>query len=191
MNGLRDITAQCGQPTALSQLATNITATNPSVLADASLYKQGPQMNTAQPQQMQPPQPHQQQQNIPTADNLMNDFNKQKPMQPIIAPMQQQHHQQQQQKAKQQYQPNQMQMVVQPQHNYMPQQQPMIMQMPQMIMPINSMQYQIPPQMYQHMMQQNISNQMQQVRKNKFVSALCILAYPCTHIILSISAKYR
>eukprot|EP01083_Nonionella_stella_P275949 937333_1 len=147
MQNLRDMTGQCGQPTALSQLATNITATNPSVLADAQIYKQGPQINNTGPN---PLEVH----NVPSATNLMQQFNHQKPMQPIPMPMQPQqqiNNNNNNQQNQQQLQPHQMQMQ---QRNYM-QHQPIphqIMQMPQMMMPqqiMNPMQYQMPPQMYQ------------------------------------------
>ena len=163
MNGLRDITQQCGQPTALSQLSTNITATNPNILADAQVYKQAPQ-------QGQGVNPLDVQQNVPTAQNLMHDFNQQKPMQPmpIPMPMPQQMNKPQNNQQNQQQNPSQnvvaqlpphqqMQMAVQPQIHHIP--QPMMMQMPQqMFMP----QYQIPPQMYQQMMNMNIQQQQEQ-----------------------------
>ena len=162
MNGLRDITQQCGQPTALSQLSTNITATNPNILADAQVYKQGP----GGPQG---PNPMEVQQHVPSAQNLMDQFAQQKPMQPIPMPMPQQinqpqHAQQSNANAKSQQQgqqpiiglpPHQMQMAVQPQMHQMP--QPMMMQMP--MQPMMMPQYQIPPQIYQQMQNMNIQKQ--------------------------------
>jgi len=153
--GLRDMTAQCGQPTALSQLTNNL---NPSVLADASLYKQGPQINNNGANPMQ-------QQTVPTASNLMHEFNQSKPLQPMQVPMAPQPQQQQQRKPEQDinklYQqhtitPNSMQMVVQPQRYHVPQPMPM-MNIPQMMVPNPmNMHYQMPPQIYSNMMQQNI-----------------------------------
>eukprot|EP01084_Bolivina_argentea_P231341 390163_1 len=78
MNGLRDITQQCGQPTALSQLSTNITGANPAVLADASVYKQAPQVNMNNPMNIQ--------QNIPSSTNLMHEFNQKQQKAPIPMP---------------------------------------------------------------------------------------------------------
>lgn len=166
MNGLRDITQQCGQPTALSQLSTNITATNPNILADAQVYKQGP----GGPQG---PNPMEVQQHVPSAQNLMDQFAQQKPMQPIPMPMPQQINNQinqpqhtQQSNTKSQQQPivglpphQQMQMAVQPQMHQMP--QPMMMQMP--MQPMMMPQYQIPPQMYQQMQNMNITQKQEEV----------------------------
>ncbi len=163
MNGLRDISQQCGQPTALSQLSTNITATNPNILADAQVYKQGPQ------QPGHGVNPLEVQQHVPSPQNLMQEFSQQQPMQPMPMPMPQQmnrpQHINQHQKSSDpqsniaQLPPHQqMQMAVQPQMHHMP--QPMMMQMP--MQPMMMPQYQIPPQMYQQMRNMNIQQKQEQ-----------------------------
>jgi len=69
MSGFRDLTAQCGEPTALSQLANSITQANPSILQDANVYKQI----------SQPPQPihpmEMQHRQMPNTQDLINEFN--------------------------------------------------------------------------------------------------------------------
>ena len=168
MHGLRDITQQCGQPTALSQLATNVTATNPNILADAQVYKQGPGQGGPGPNPLEV-------QHVPSAHNLMQEFSHQKPMQPMPIPQQMSRTESSQSilsrhsstKSTQSSQQSivglpphqQMQMAVQPQMRQMP--QPMMMQMPMqpMIMP---QYHQIPPQMYQPMQNINISQKQQE-----------------------------
>eukprot|EP00486_Rosalina_sp_Unknown_P003674 CAMPEP_0201575328 /NCGR_PEP_ID=MMETSP0190_2-20130828/20449_1 /ASSEMBLY_ACC=CAM_ASM_000263 /TAXON_ID=37353 /ORGANISM="Rosalina sp." /LENGTH=497 /DNA_ID=CAMNT_0048004803 /DNA_START=40 /DNA_END=1530 /DNA_ORIENTATION=+ len=172
MNGLRDITQQCGQPTALSQLSTNITATNPNILADAQVYKQGP----GGPQG---PNPMQVQQHVPSAQNLMDQFSQQKPMQPMPMPQQMSHSQstqsilsrhastesQQSQQSIHGLPPHQqMQMQVQPQMHQIP--QPMMMQMPMHPMMMHQMQ-QMPPQMYQQMQNMNITQKQEQPKQQE------------------------
>eukprot|EP01083_Nonionella_stella_P103377 295144_1 len=163
MDSLRDITQQCGQPTALSQLATNLTATNPSVLADASIYKQAPQITNNGPNAMG-------MQHVPTASNLMHQFNSSKPMHavpmPLHAPQQIHTHKQEEQITAQM---KQMQIQQPQQYQHMP--QPMMMQMPQQMMmqpqPMMNMQYQMPPQVYQQPPVQQMQKQEPQIQKDE------------------------